>query len=417
MNSDYTDIQNLRIAAERFSGRQYPFRLTLEEREYLQEEGIVVIFPHSDDGIVIDGAMQDSDSAFGGAELLLGINGIVGISFDGLDAYCAKLYSLKDLTGEALLDNLESFCEEARSAIKIKAIWNDEANPCWRYELEVPHETFELMEGEDVMAVCAIIDLSLIFNREQVEADFLEISPISYSQIFNLEMPLPKEVPVITVSLGNAGEQVQAAIADLTKEGDLPTRDRPYNGQPWTYSGERGRQLVSGLTFRDICDCFVKGLLLAQPTQEGSFDLCWDFSSGEGVPTPYLLAEIAKNPTPAGQLARKVDLGLWKYSDVYSILTDYDPIAAMQNMGCEMEKMMGIYPNNSQDPSSSYSAETTSEVFALYQENENKQWKLVDSYPDRQSARMAAKAVVAPGDRRFKIVQTLTVCSYLEFTD
>jgi hypothetical protein len=153
------------------------------------------------------------------------------------------------------------------------------------------------------------------------------------------------EIPTISVSPGNFEEQIQAAIADIGKKNVLATRDRPYDGQPQTAMGGRGKTLAQGLTMRDISDCFVKGLLLAQPPSEGDFLECWDFSTGEAVATPYLLAKIAEMPTPSGYLARKAELNLWTYGDVYHISEDYDPLAAIQNAMCEIEKMMGIYPN------------------------------------------------------------------------
>ncbi len=87
---------------------------------------------------------------------------------------------------------------------------------------------------------------------------------------------------------------------------------RPYDGQPHTEQGERGKTLVQGLTFRDVCDCFVFGFLQA---------------------------------TGRGSLAES---GTATYNDVYEAAQsdpDFDPLAVMQNMSCEMEKRMGIYPN------------------------------------------------------------------------
>lgn len=82
-------------------------------------------------------------------------------------------------------------------------------------------------------------------------------------------------------------------------------KDRPYNGQPHTGPGRRGSEVVKGLTMRDIADCMVKGLL------------------------------------SAGGIYR--DTPVW--DDVYKVPNDIDLIAAVQNAGCEIEKMMGIYPN------------------------------------------------------------------------
>jgi len=90
-------------------------------------------------------------------------------------------------------------------------------------------------------------------------------------------------------------------------------RDRPYNGQAHTNFGERGRTEVKGLTFRDVMDCFIAGLLNCCATDQ---------------PELYELADKA----------------LW--NDLYKVdLNNIDPGAWWQNMSCCMEKMMGIYPN------------------------------------------------------------------------
>jgi hypothetical protein len=36
-------------------------------------------------------------------------------------------------------------------------------------------------------------------------------------------------------------------------------RDRPYDGQSHTDTGERGKTEVKGITFRDLRDCFIRG--------------------------------------------------------------------------------------------------------------------------------------------------------------
>ena len=88
-------------------------------------------------------------------------------------------------------------------------------------------------------------------------------------------------------------------------------RERPYDGQPWTTQGERGKATVAGLTMRDIADCFIMGWLQASPDSD---------------------------------IQAKVGLGTWAYGDVY-LAGDVDPIAVEQNMACWIERMMGIFPN------------------------------------------------------------------------
>ena len=108
---------------------------------------------------------------------------------------------------------------------------------------------------------------------------------------------------------GNISNGLKFAVWSTGGSSDYRNdRERPYNGQPHTDHGERGKTLVDGLTMRDVMDCFVMGVLAA----DGRSD--------------------------------EVDAGVWRYGDVYNV-GDIDLIAAAQNMSCYIEKMMGIYPN------------------------------------------------------------------------
>lgn len=101
------------------------------------------------------------------------------------------------------------------------------------------------------------------------------------------------------------------------------SRDRPYDGQSHTDLGERGRQEVHGVTMRDLRDCYIRAIAL---------------SSGEG----FLYSEANK-----GEAAQITE------NDIYAIdFNSIDPIAIQQNLGCEVERMMGIFPNlpDKEDP-------------------------------------------------------------------
>lgn len=81
--------------------------------------------------------------------------------------------------------------------------------------------------------------------------------------------------------------------------------DRPYDGQPHTDSGIRGATEIRGVTFRDVRDAFVRACFHASGlTTEG-----W----------PVSLYQLP-----------------WQHMD---------PLAVCQNMLCEIERVMGIYPN------------------------------------------------------------------------
>ena len=113
--------------------------------------------------------------------------------------------------------------------------------------------------------------------------------------------------------MSDDGEAIMASISEAIYQfgNHGVERDRPYDGQPHTTDGERGKTMVSGLTFRDVCDCFVIG---------------WLRANGKHA--------LLDSPDVT-------------YNDIYEHggACDIDPIAAMQNMACEMERRMGIYPN------------------------------------------------------------------------
>jgi hypothetical protein len=95
-------------------------------------------------------------------------------------------------------------------------------------------------------------------------------------------------------------------------------RDRPYNGQPHTDEGERGRTEVRGITFRDLRDCYIRA---------------WFLASGHVNLAAYNEANKGENAVLCEQ-----DLYGWDTNQV-------DPMAVFQNFSCEVEKLMGIFPN------------------------------------------------------------------------
>lgn len=103
-------------------------------------------------------------------------------------------------------------------------------------------------------------------------------------------------------------DDLQRIIREVSGSEEIISRDRPYTGQPHTITGEEfGATPVTGLTIRDICDCVVKGLLLASTDS---------------------------------RLYNKVLEGKCCYEDVYSMPGDFDPIAAIQNAASEIRSMM-----------------------------------------------------------------------------
>lgn len=94
------------------------------------------------------------------------------------------------------------------------------------------------------------------------------------------------------------------------------SRTRPYCGQPHTDTGQRGATEIKGVTFRDLRDCFIRALLT-----------CSDNAA--------LRDESLKG-----------DAACLCENDMFAIdLNEIDPAAVSQALSCEVEKIMGIYPN------------------------------------------------------------------------
>lgn len=96
-------------------------------------------------------------------------------------------------------------------------------------------------------------------------------------------------------------------------------RDRPYTGQPQTITGERGSTEIRGVTFRDLRDCFIRAVLL----------------SSHGISPAGLYDEATK-----GEAATLCENDLYGWD-----LNELDLMAVARNLACEVEMVMGIYPN------------------------------------------------------------------------
>jgi hypothetical protein len=157
-----------------------------------------------------------------------------------------------------------------------------------------------------------------------------------------------KDIPIIEMDSPDFQDQLAFAIWSTGGSSDYRNdRERPYNGQPWTDDGERGQTEVKGLTMRDIRDCLVKAILASSPCDEylnpRNFKKCWDYIQQPPKATQFLLDRQKDHPE---YLCTKVETGTWRYQDIYQIdFSKIDPGAIAKNLTCEIEKMMGIFPN------------------------------------------------------------------------
>lgn len=143
------------------------------------------------------------------------------------------------------------------------------------------------------------------------------------AQLFNQHYP---NIPIVNIE--NIGEAIRSI-----HETDEMDPNRPYNGQSHTHHGVRGQAEVKGLTMRDIRDCFIRAFIISH--------------------SYYVYDEIKRECTlirqePNATLIDEANKGIHAKindNDIYNLVGDIDPIAVSQNLTCEIEKMMGIFPN------------------------------------------------------------------------
>jgi len=116
----------------------------------------------------------------------------------------------------------------------------------------------------------------------------------------------------------NLMDTIEQAFDDLGHNDHNMERSRPYTGQPHTDTGTRGSTEVKGVTFRDLRDAYIRAFFLA----------------GHHI-APLQYAEAEK-----GERAALCENDLYKLD-----LNKLDVMAVFQNFSCEVEKLMGIYPN------------------------------------------------------------------------
>ncbi len=102
--------------ATMLNGREMGNEITPKEVEAAREAGLVVVFGSSNDCAEFRGAIDSEESCYDGGDI-------------GIAAWGISLVA------------------------KIEAVWNDRGNPCWTYETDIPHETFEIYEDGELFCI------------------------------------------------------------------------------------------------------------------------------------------------------------------------------------------------------------------------------------------------------------------------
>lgn len=132
--------QQINPAVQELAGKLdmsgYPIRLSKQVVEFAKANGLVIVYGASDDLIEFEGAFRDEGSVYDGGTVRVDVEGVLPDNADDLD------------TDE---ERERYYYRKGRSKT-IEALWCDEVNGGgfdWAYRTDIPHATFEVMDGDD----------------------------------------------------------------------------------------------------------------------------------------------------------------------------------------------------------------------------------------------------------------------------
>lgn len=136
---------NVKEWALKLTGRQIDKEMTGPEEDEAKADGIVVVFGASDDLAEIRGALFDEIGCYEGGEIFL--------------------------TKEGFFEECECGCKYSQAAQKqarkITALWAPDDGTgtswtSWAYKTDIPHETFDIMDGDELYCRGIIFELAAL---------------------------------------------------------------------------------------------------------------------------------------------------------------------------------------------------------------------------------------------------------------
>jgi hypothetical protein len=137
--------------AKQLHGRDYRDEIDEKEAQIAKENGLIVIFGASDDLVEFRGAIYDEIDAYDGTHFIIATPG-TEIPVDEDEETYRKAKKLEVWPIEE---------ESQTKKNRFEAIWNpDELNCSWLIKTDLPHSTFDIMEGSDLYCRGLVIDVS-----------------------------------------------------------------------------------------------------------------------------------------------------------------------------------------------------------------------------------------------------------------
>jgi len=139
--------------ADMINGRQYGDEVTKEEQRLAKEHGLVVVFGYSDDNVEFRGSIHDETGAYDDKGKALKLT------------RAGKLLEEPDRDEREVLEKfgvLEQVLNGTDTA-SVRVWWCREENgPCWTFEADFPHATFDVKDD----GLDALFCRGLVFKLE-----------------------------------------------------------------------------------------------------------------------------------------------------------------------------------------------------------------------------------------------------------
>lgn len=119
--------------ATSLNGVEYPPDWSIKKELVAQAKagGLVIVYGLSDDLMEFDGVFRDEIGCYDGGEAFIDKDGVLQRDSAETD------------------EEIAAFVERKKKARKIEALWCAEAGYSWTYKTDIPHATFEIVEGSE----------------------------------------------------------------------------------------------------------------------------------------------------------------------------------------------------------------------------------------------------------------------------
>lgn len=143
--------------AAKLNGREYGEEMSNDERKQAKRDGLIMICGASDDLMEVNGALEEELGAYPGVSFVVAINGVLNPQ-PYIQSRGTAIDELPDVLDWPTLD----------------AVWNDKTlnkHYAWSYRTEIPHATFDVMDGDDGSYYCR----GIVFHIDDVLETALKI--------------------------------------------------------------------------------------------------------------------------------------------------------------------------------------------------------------------------------------------------